>query len=668
MMNSRSCICVSAMKPYCRFLISFRSSSISGFSPPSSAKLLNSSKLQCRKIDSRSIRSGTQCRRIVLDRKAFCDSDSISWGGGSRVLRARVSIGRGRGRGRERGVLVIPRVASDFRNHSTSSLGSHVNSDQSFESIFVKPLVFKELEKTEEIPKKESGKGGEDAKSGNVGVRSEKEQVLSQSEAEKEAWKLLRGAVVNYCGFPVGTVAANDPGDKQTLNYDQVFIRDFVPSAYAFLLDGEGEIVRNFLLHTLQLQSWEKTVDCHSPGPGLMPASFKVKPVPLEGNDGSFEEVLDADFGESAIGRVSPVDSGLWWIILLRAYGKLTGDYTLQERIDVQTGIKLILKLCLADGFDMFPTLLVTDGSCMIDRRMGIHGHPLEIQALFYSALRCAREMLNVNDGTKNLVAAVNNRLSALSFHIREYYWVDIKKINEIYRYNTEEYSADATNKFNIYPDQIPSWLVGWIPNQGGYFIGNLQPAHMDFRFFTLGNLWAVISSLGNQEQNEGVMTLIEEKWGDLVANMPLKICFPALEQDEWRIITGSDPKNTPWSYHNGGSWPTLLWQFTLACIKVGKLELAKKAVAVAEKRLKEDEWPEYYDTRSGRFVGKQSRLYQTWTIAGFLASKKLIEQPEKASLLFWQEDYQLLETCVCGLSKSSARKNKCSRFTPPRS
>jgi len=72
--------------------------------------------------------------------------------------------------------------------------------------------------------------------------------------------------------------------------------------------------------------------------------------------------------------------SGLWWIILLRAYGKCSGDRSLQERIDVQTGIKMILRLCLADGFDMFPTLLVTDGSCMIDRRMGIHGHPLEIQ------------------------------------------------------------------------------------------------------------------------------------------------------------------------------------------------------------------------------------------------------------------------------------------------
>jgi len=73
---------------------------------------------------------------------------------------------------------------------------------------------------------------------------------------------------------------------------------------------------------------------------------------------------------------------GLWWIILLRAYGKCSGDLSLQERIDVQTGIKMILRLCLADGFDMFPTLLVTDGSCMIDRRMGIHGHPLEIQVI----------------------------------------------------------------------------------------------------------------------------------------------------------------------------------------------------------------------------------------------------------------------------------------------
>lgn len=39
-----------------------------------------------------------------------------------------------------------------------------------------------------------------------------------------------------------------------------------------------------------------------------MPASFKVRSVPLDG--ATTEEVLDPDFGESAIGRVAPVDSG----------------------------------------------------------------------------------------------------------------------------------------------------------------------------------------------------------------------------------------------------------------------------------------------------------------------------------------------------------------------
>ncbi|KAL8242112.1 hypothetical protein R6Q59_012414 [Mikania micrantha] len=486
--------------------------------------------------------------------------------------------------------------------------------------------------------------------------KKENESLLSDI-FEKEAWDLLRESIVHYCGSPIGTIAANDPTSSSVLNYDQVFIRDFIPSGIAFLLKEEYDIVRNFILHTLQLQSWEKTMDCHSPGQGLMPASFKVRTVPLEGDDTATEEVLDPDFGEAAIGRVAPVDSGLWWIILLRAYGKSSGDMSLVERIDVQTGIKMILKLCLADGFDMFPTLLVADGPCMIDRRMGIHGHPLEIQALFYSALMCAREMLAPEDGSADLIRALNNRLVALSFHIREYYWIDMKKLNEIYRYKTEEYSYDAVNKFNIYPDQIPPWLVEWMPNKGGYLIGNLQPAHMDFRFFSLGNFWSVVSSLVTIGQSNAILDLIEAKWSDLVADMPFKICYPALEGQEWQIITGSDPKNTPWSYHNGGSWPTLLWQLTVACIKMDRPEIAARAVKIAEGRLAQDKWPEYYDTKRGRFIGKQSRLFQTWTIAGYLVSKLLLANPKKAKILMTDEDSELVNAFSCMITSNPRKK-----------
>lgn len=477
------------------------------------------------------------------------------------------------------------------------------------------------------------------------------------SSIEEEAWELLRASMVYYCGNPVGTIAANDPSDSSILNYDQVFIRDFIPSGIAFLLKGEYDIVRNFILHTLQLQSWEKTMDCHSPGQGLMPASFKVRTVPLDGDESATEDILDPDFGEAAIGRVAPVDSGLWWIILLRAYGKCTGDLSVQERVDVQTGIKMILKLCLADGFDMFPTLLVTDGSCMIDRRMGIHGHPLEIQALFYSALLSAKEMLTREDASADLITALNNRLVALSFHVREYYWIDMRKLNEIYRYKTEEYSYDAVNKFNIYPDQIPPWLVEWMPNEGGYMIGNLQPAHMDFRFFSLGNLWSIVSSLATTDQSHAILDLYEAKWGDLVGNMPLKICYPALEGQEWRIITGSDPKNTPWSYHNGGSWPTLLWQLTVASIKMNRPEIAKKAVKVAEKRIVRDKWPEYYDTKTARFIGKQARLFQTWSIAGYVVAKQLLANPDAAKILVNVEDTELVNAFSCMISANPRRK-----------
>lgn len=51
-------------------------------------------------------------------------------------------------------------------------------------------------------------------------------------------------------------------------------------------------------------------MDCHSPGQGLMPCSFKVRTVPLDGDDAATEDILDPDFGEAAIGRVAPVDSG----------------------------------------------------------------------------------------------------------------------------------------------------------------------------------------------------------------------------------------------------------------------------------------------------------------------------------------------------------------------
>jgi glycogen debranching enzyme len=139
-------------------------------------------------------------------------------------------------------------------------------------------------------------------------------------------------------------------------------------------------------------------------------------------------------------------------------------------------------------------------------------------------------------------------------------------------------------------------------------------------------------------------MDLIEQRWHDLIGYMPLKICFPTVEDLEWRILTGCDPKNVPWSYHNGGNWPVLLWTFAAAAQKIGRPELGWRAVELAERRLSEDEWPEYYDGRNGRLVGKASRKYQTWTIAGYLLARELLTHPQHLKLISFDEDPEMLE------------------------
>lgn len=440
----------------------------------------------------------------------------------------------------------------------------------------------------------------------------------------EEAMALLNTSILYYRGQPIGTIAAQDP-TVDALNYDQCFIRDFVPSALVFLMQGRTDIVRNFLIETLNLQSRPKEMDCFEAETGLMPASFKV--VQADG-----KEWLEADFGEAAIARVPPADSCLWWLILLRAYVQATGDVALAHQPEFQTGIKLILDLCLAHRFSLYPTLLVPDGAFMIDRRMGVYGHPLEIQVLFYAGLRVAQEFLLPEE--ERYLKAVTQRLSALHYHVWEYYWIDLNRLNQIYRFEVDEYGENIANKFNIYPASIPAWLTDWLPETGGYLAGNLGPGRLDFRFFALGNLLAIVFSLADESESQRIMNLFEQRWQDLIGYMPVKLCYPAIEGEEWRTLTGCDPKNSPWSYHNGGNWAVLLWAFAIAAQKTGRVELAERAINIAEERLVQDNYPEYYDGRSGYLIGREARLSQTWSIAGLLAAKEFIAHPDHLSLI----------------------------------
>ena len=435
------------------------------------------------------------------------------------------------------------------------------------------------------------------------------------------AYALLRSSVMHYQGHPVGTVAASDPSGPVAANYHDCFVRDFIPSALVFLADGDHEIVRNFLTTVMDLRSQHKAVQGHELEPAVLPASFRVIDTP----DGS--QQIRADFGDHAIGRVAPVDAMMWWVIVLGIYQRESGDTELPRERRIQRAIKGILELSLREGFEVFPTLLVPDGSFMIDRRMGVYGHPLEIQALFYGMLVTAIDLLTVTEATAGIVKMAIKRANMLRSYMRLFYWLDLKQLNEIHRYRTEEFGSGTVNMLNIYPESIPDWVVDWLPHRAGFLVGNLGPGRMDFRYFALGNLLSILFGITTREESSRIMFLYSDRWADLIGEMPCKIVYPAMSGKEWMFMTGSDPKNVPWSYHNGGNWPVLLWAFVAAALKTGRGDLAQLAIEIADRSLPENQWPEYFDGRGGHLIGRRAHLNQLWTVTGYILSHKLLDE-----------------------------------------
>ncbi|MGA7799661.1 MAG: glycoside hydrolase 100 family protein [Gammaproteobacteria bacterium] len=448
-----------------------------------------------------------------------------------------------------------------------------------------------------------------------------------EDPAIDSAYELLRDCEVRYRGKRVGTLAAKVHGHS-TDNYHQCFVRDFVPAALVYLLDGDADIVRNFLDTVLEARRQEHELPEHDVQPGVMPASFRVSP----GTDR--QQTLKADFGDRAVGRVAPVDAMMWWAVVLHAYVQHTGDRDLARQPEYQQALEMMLSLCLKSAFEIFPTLLVPDGAFMIDRRMGVYGHPLEIQSLFYAMLEATVGLLEDGHAGALVIERADKRREILRGYVRRYYWLDQDRLSRIHRFSGNDFDDAKDNVFNVHPEILPLWLSDWLPDGAGFFVGNVGPQRIDFRLFSLGNLLAVIFGLASDTQSQQLMNLYEARWEALVGAAPLKICYPALTGDAWHTVTGADPKNRPWSYHNGGNWPVLLWALVAAALKCGRRELAERAMEAARGRVPQDGWPEYYDGRHGRLIGHESHFNQVWSASAYILSRRLLDDPGGLSML----------------------------------
>jgi len=82
-----------------------------------------------------------------------------------------------------------------------------------------------------------------------------------------------------------------------------------------------------------------------------------------------------------------------------------------------------------------------------------------------------------------------------------------------------------------------------------------------------------------------------------------------------------------------------LLWLLVAVSVKLGRPHLARRAMELMERRLAKDEFPEYYDGKAGRYVGKQARKYQTWSVAGYLVAKMLLDDPSHLRIIALEDD-----------------------------
>jgi hypothetical protein len=110
-----------------------------------------------------------------------------------------------------------------------------------------------------------------------------------------------------------------------------------------------------------------------------------------------------------------------------------------------------------------------------------------------------------------------------------------MERLNEIHRYRTEEFGTGSVNMLNIYPESIPEWVVDWLPARGGYLVGNLGPGRMDFRFFALGNLLAIIFGITSPREAQGIMRCTKTAGTTWSA-----ACRPSWSTRPWPARSGS--------------------------------------------------------------------------------------------------------------------------------
>ncbi|MFC3563214.1 glycoside hydrolase 100 family protein [Pedobacter jamesrossensis] len=321
---------------------------------------------------------------------------------------------------------------------------------------------------------------------------------------------------------PFGFVAAVQEHD----NYKRVWTRDGVITSIAALLSGDKKLIETAKLTIETLLNNQHPV-------GFMPSN-----VSPSGDVVSYG------------GTSGRADNPSWAVIGLSAFTVLTDDKSLWGKY--QPEVNKCFSVMDAWEFNGKHLIYVPQSGDWADEYIQ-HGYILFDQLLRLWALRLAssiKENKLWQDKAENIVKS-----------IQQNYW-KMESSESAYAPNLLHQMKDASGKF---------WLMGF------------NPARV-YKYFDLqANTFALLLEIGNEEQNNTVISWIKNLYEQKKSILPS--FYPTIKEgdedmNDLKNNYAYSFRNQPNYFHNGGLWPVWNGWLASALAKQGETSLAKRITA----------------------------------------------------------------------------------------
>jgi len=398
--------------------------------------------------------------------------------------------------------------------------------------------------------------------------------AIDLDEAYHRSLELMRR---NSC--PAGFLASSAIADD---NYHAVWGRDGSICASAALLSGDATLIETARV-TL------RTLAAHQADNGQIPSY-----LPVDGNG----EVTGIVYGGH--GRITTIDSNLWFLIACQTAFEELGDEAFLERdlTDVYERTIRHLRSLDSDNCGLLEIPVGGDWTDILDRSY----HILYDEVLWFRALRCA-SLLCEELGEKDRAASMQRRANAVRDQLNAHFWWDAEGRRR---------AVDAYDIHNDVPEE-----------EFPFYQTHLQPFsnHWYHRFDAFANVLAALMGVADAPRVGRILERVRAR--GLAQVYPLQVLDPPIRPGEWDAHSLDAAKEPLLEYHNGGIWPLAGGFWILLLSELGFTEeaeanLARLAAGLRAGGASDGEWGfhEYFHGQTGAPGGKP---WQTWSAAAYV-------------------------------------------------